>query len=313
MGSIPEMSRNASRSTQPGHVLVVGSLNMDYVGDAPHIPAPGETVLGGALQRFHGGKGGNQAVAAARLGASVRFVGAVGEDAVGAELIAGLTSEGVDCHAVRRVAGASGCALITVAASGENAITVLPGANRAVPPPPFDTSTSPLNGAALLLLQLEIPLAVNRAWAQAARAQGVPVLLNLAPMQAAASELLAQVDVLVVNQGELSALVGAQGGVEAQSHRAAQLGPAQVLVTLGAQGCALLSAGHIHLAPARVVKVLDTTGAGDCFVGAWAAAQATGQDSLAALQWANVAAALSCTRAGARGGMPSAAAVNAWL
>jgi ribokinase len=310
-------------------VVVVGSLNLDLVGRAPRIPAPGETVLGDSLQRFHGGKGGNQAVAAARLGARVRFIGAVGEDAAGAELVAGLTAEGIDSAGVQRVAGASGCALITVAASGENAITVLPGANLRVAAPepepaaaapmaaamaaPIAASIAALRGAALLVLQLEIPLAVNQAWARAARALGVPVLLNAAPMEAAARELLADVSLLVVNEGELAALVGAEGALEDQLQRAAQCGPAQVVVTLGAQGSAALSQGHISRAPGRAVQVVDTTGAGDTFVGALATALAAGQSLQQALPWANAAAALSCMQAGARGGMPGAAAVRALL
>jgi ribokinase len=313
-------------------VVVVGSLNLDLVGRAPRIPAPGETVLGDSLQRFHGGKGGNQAVAAARLGARVRFIGAVGEDAAGAELVAGLTAEGIDSAGVQRVAGASGCALITVAASGENAITVLPGANLRVAAPepepaaaapmaaalaaPIAASIAALRGAALLVLQLEIPLAVNQAWARAARALGVPVLLNAAPMEAAARELLADVSLLVVNEGELAALVGAQGAegaLEDQLQRAAQCGPAEVVVTLGAQGSAALSQGHISRAPGRAVQVVDTTGAGDTFVGALATALAAGQSLQQALPWANAAAALSCMQAGARGGMPGAAAVRALL
>jgi ribokinase len=288
-------------------VVVVGSLNMDLVGRAPRIPAPGETVLGDSLQRFHGGKGGNQAVAAARLGAAVRFFGAVGDDESGRELLQSLTSEHIDSGGVQRVPGASGCALITVSAAGENAITVLPGANRQVAGP----AAQALQGAALLVLQLEIPLAVNQAWARAARAQGLPVLLNAAPMDPAARALLADVSLLVVNEGELAALVGAEGVLEGQLLRAAKLGPTQVVVTLGAQGSIAWSQGQIHRVAGRRVQVVDTTGAGDTFVGALAAALAAGQSLQQALLWANAAAALSCTQAGARGGMPLAADLRA--
>ncbi len=330
MASIPEKSNSAVelRHAQPSGgagranravVVVAGSLNLDLVGRASHIPAPGETVLGESLQRFHGGKGGNQAVAAARLGATVRLFGAVGDDAAGAELIEGLTAENIDSHGVRRVAGASGCALITVSAQGENAITVLPGANRQVAGP----QASALLGAAVLLLQLEIPLAVNRSWARTARSLGLPVLLNAAPLVPAARELLADVSVLVVNEGELSALISTYGSqaqpnplaepatLEEKLQRAARLGPTAVVVTLGAQGCVLFTEGRLHRVGGVPVAVVDTTGAGDTFVGALAGALAAGRSLEQALPWANAAAALSCTQAGARGGMPSHAAVQA--
>jgi ribokinase len=337
MGSIPELPNStaeltgAGATTGPapapalgagrnrrGVVVVTGSLNLDLVGRAPHIPAPGETVLGDSLQRFHGGKGGNQAVAAARLGAAVRLFGAVGDDAAGAELMEGLAAEHIDSHGVRRVAGASGCALITVSARGENAITVLPGANRQVVGP----QASALLGAALLVLQLEIPLAVNRSWARTARSLGLPVLLNAAPLVPAARELLADVSVLVVNEDELSALVttygqeGSSGTLEEKLQLASQLGPPDVVVTLGAQGCVLFSQGEpnrVVRVPGMPVEVLDTTGAGDTFVGALAGALAAGQSLPEALPWANAAAAMSCTQAGARAGMPNRAVVQALL
>ncbi len=278
-------------------IVVAGSLNLDLVGRAPRIPAPGETVLGDALQRHHGGKGGNQAVAAARLGARVRFHGALGRDAAGDELIAGLRAEDIDVGGVERVDIASGCALITVSAGGENAITVLPGANRLAPGPGPDA----LQGARLLLLQLEIPLEVNLAWARAARAAGVTVVLNAAPADLAARPLLALTDLLLVNDGELALF----GGDESA------LGPQTVVVTLGARGCRAWSSGSRFALPGRRVAVVDTTGAGDTFAGALAAALARGADLRVALAEANAAAALSCTRAGARGGMPTRAELDA--
>jgi ribokinase len=280
-------------------LVVAGSLNLDLVGRAPRIPGPGETVLGAALERHQGGKGGNQAVAAARLGAQVRFHGAVGCDAAGDELLAGLAAEGVATDGVARIEGEpTGCALITVATGGENAITVLPGANRRVAPP----APGELAGARLLVLQLEIPLEVNWAWAQAAHAAGVPVLLNAAPADPAAVPLLARVDWLLVNEGELAQL----GGEETV------LGPANVVVTLGARGCrAWRRQGAALALPARPVDVIDTTGAGDAFAGALAAALARGADPARALAEANAAAAMACTRAGARGGLPGRAELDA--
>jgi len=280
-------------------IVVAGALNLDLVGRAPRIPAPGETVLGEALLRFHGGKGGNQAVAAARLGAAVRFIGAVGRDAAGDELLAGLAAEGIDAGGVVRAASASGAALITVSDEGENAITVLPGANRAVPRPVADS----LAGARWLLLQLEIPLATNLAWAKAARAAGVQVLLNAAPADAAARTLLGAVDLLLVNEHELALL----GGDEAA------LGPSTVVTTLGARGCRAWRREGVLVRSAHPVPVADTTGAGDTFAGALAAALAAGRDLGRALDEANAAAALSCMQRGARTGMPTRAQLEAAL
>ena len=285
-------------------IVVVGSLNLDLVGRAPKIPAPGETVLGHELTRHHGGKGGNQAVAAARLGARVRFVGAVGRDAAGDELVAGLVAEGIDTAGVVRAEGASGAALITVSDAGENAITVLPGANRAVPLPLPLPAAQMLSGAKALLLQLEIPLATNLAWAGAARAARVPVLLNAAPAsRQEARALLPSVDLLLVNEGELAAL----GGQEAA------LGPPVVVTTLGAAGCRVWHRGRTVAVPGHAVAVVDSTGAGDTFAGALAAALAAGRALVPALTEANAAAALSCRRAGARGGMPGRAELDAAL
>lgn len=281
-------------------LVVAGSLNLDLVGRAPRIPGPGETVLGSALTRHHGGKGGNQAVAAARLGAAVRFFGAVGGDAVGDELCAALAAEGIETAGVARVDGASGCALITVSDAGENAITVLPGANAAVAPP----EPGALSGAGALLLQMEITPAVNLAWARAAREAQVPVLLNAAPADAAAAAaLLPWVELLLVNETELAQLGGHEAG----------LGPPIVVTTLGAAGCRLWQRGRSLAVPGHAVGVVDTTGAGDTFAGALAAALVAGKPLPMALREANLAAALACRRAGARGGMPTRLELDAAL
>jgi ribokinase len=274
---------------------VAGSLNLDLVARVPHIPAAGETVLGGELTRHHGGKGGNQAVAAARLAGAVRFHGAVGSDGFGDELAAGLRAEGIDTSGLVRTDGVSGCALINVADSGENAISVLPGANRHAPLPPPSWPTD----LRWLLLQLEIPLPTVVAWAQAAHQAGVPVLLNAAPMPVSLpAALLAAVDTLLVNEGELAALAG--GDVAA----AAALGPRRVIVTLGARGALAWDEGRRTEQGAFPVMVADTTGAGDAFAGALAASLWQGRQLSAALERAAVAAALACTQPGARAGMP---------
>ena len=284
-------------------ILVAGSINMDLVARVPQIAAPGQTVLGHGFARHHGGKGANQAVAAARLGAAVAFVGALGRDAFGDELLAGLLAQGIDVGGVQRVEEPSGCALISVSDEGENAISVLPGANGFAPQPP------PTWFADWLLLQLEIPLPTCLAWAQAAQQLGVRVMLNAAPMQRLPPALLRCVDTLVVNEGELTANVGQELNLnDALAHVASQ-GPRCVVVTLGARGCRVWFEGAVTQLDGHSVQVVDSTGAGDTFVGALAAGLDGGLLMPQALRRANAAAALSCTVAGARGGMPTAQAV----
>lgn len=275
-------------------LAVVGSLNLDLVAPVPHIPRPGETVLGGALARHQGGKGGNQAVAAARLGAPVRFYGAVGRDPFGDELAAGLAAEGVDTSGLLRVDGPSGCALINVGASGENAISVLPGANAHAPGPPRPFP----HDLRWLLMQLELPLPTVMAWADAAHAAGVPVVLNAAPMTDLPPDLLARIDVLIVNERELLQIGG--DDLAALSLR----GPKSIIATMGARGAVGWHRNR-HLAqPAHDVWVVDTTGAGDTFTGAFVASLALGHDFERALARASFAASLACTKHGARAGMP---------
>lgn len=282
-------------------IAVTGSLNLDLVARVPHIPAPGETVLGSTLTHHQGGKGGNQAVAAARLGAPVRFFGAVGDDGFGGELTDALRAEGIDTVGLRRVQGPSGTALISVADTGENAISVLPGANAKAPLPP-DVWPRELR---VLLLQLEIPVGTVMAWAERAHAAGVPVWLNAAPMLALPPDLLPLLDMLVVNEAELAAL-GVDGIADA-----AALGPRRVVVTLGARGAVAWDGGRRVEQAAHDVWVVDSTGAGDTFVGALAASLWQGRSFDEALHRAGVAAALACAKVGAREGMPTAAELDA--
>lgn len=279
---------------------VVGSLNLDLVARVPHLPAPGETVLGGALERHHGGKGGNQAVAAARLGAPVAFFGAVGRDAFGDELAAGLAAEGVGIAGLARVDAPSGCALISVAPHGENQISVLPGANALAAGPP-----QPFPALDWLLMQLELPLPVVLAWAQAARLAGVPVALNAAPWIPLPAELLQALDLLIVNETELAAL----GCADLPA--AAALGPRSVIATLGARGARAWHDGRLHEQAAHDVWAVDTTGAGDTFCGALLAALHEGRPFAQALARACFAASLACLKPGARDGMPRRADLDA--
>jgi ribokinase len=278
------------------------------VGRAPHVPAPGETVLGGELGLAHGGKGGNQAVAAARMGVPVALAGAVGDDDHGRALAAGLRAEGVDLSRLRTVPGASGAALITVADNGENAITVLPGANRDAPLPSTDDT---LAGVGAVLMQLELPLATVTAWALHAQGCGVPVLLNAAPAAELPEALWPTLDTVLVNRDELARLAGTadlDAGLQALRERGLRC----VIVTLGAMGVIASVEGRRVEWPALQVPVVDTTGAGDTLAGVWAAWRLRGLPDEQALARANVAAALACTRAGARTGMPTAKAAAAY-
>jgi ribokinase len=288
-----------------GSVVVVGSANVDLVVHVPRHPGAGETILGGDLRRSAGGKGANQAVAAARAGgAETVFLGALGRDDAADLLLASLESAGVDCRAVQRVQGASGTALISVSDDGENTIIVAPGANSKVAID--EAARTTIGGADVVLAQLEIPLS---AVVEAARSRrdGAPFVLNAAPSQPLPSELWQEVDVLVVNEHEARDLAGLPESADAkQLARALLQQVAAVLVTGGARGCVVARRGEdaAHV-PAPTVTAVDTTGAGDTFCGVLAAALVEGQDLLHAARVASVAAGLAVTRRGAQEAVPS--------
>jgi ribokinase len=265
--------------------LVVGSTNVDLVHAVPVLPRPGETVLSSSWRREGGGKGANRAVALARLGAQVRFVSAVGDDEQGRWSLDLLRAEGLDVSGVRLTPAPTGQALVLVDPQGENCIVVSPGANGfVVAPEDVD--------ADVLLLSLEVPLSAVSAAAAAGCARGVPVVLNAAPAQPLPPALLADVDVLVVNETEWAGL-----GEPAV--------PAAV-VTRGARGCLVVEDGRPWELPAVPVEhVVDTTGAGDCFAAALALGVGQGLPLGEAVRFASVAAALSVTAPGARAGLPS--------
>ncbi len=301
-----------------GSVLVLGSVNVDVTVVLDHLPRAGETVSGGVLRRDHGGKGGNQAVAAARAGAAVRFVGAVGRDADGDDVLAVLAGEGVGVAAVARATAATGTALICVDAAGENQIAVAPGANRHASAHGVD-----LAGVAVVVAQLEAPLDAVTALFERARAAGARTVLNAAPVhaghEAAVRGSLGLVDVLVVNEGELGALHPGTGSVVARAMALAGGGgdggndPGAVLVSRGAAGVVWAAAGRdpVEVAGHRVDAV-DTVGAGDALCGTLAAGLALGLDDEVAVRRANAAGALAATRPGARSS-PTAAAIDALL
>lgn len=288
-------------------ILVAGSANLDFVVRAPHIPAPGETVLGHAFTTFPGGKGANQAVAAARAGgASVQMLLALGEDAFAVPLEASLTGAGVLLHIVRCADLATGTAFICVSDAAENAITVAPGANNALE----GRHLPAMGGFSHLLMQLETPLATVAAYARAARAAGSKVVLNAAPARQLDAGLLDLLDILVVNQGELASICGNSASIAEGLQR---LKVPVVVVTLGERGCCARVGEHYLVQPAFAVQPVDTTGAGDTFCGVLVAALDQGADMAHALRQASAASALACTRAGAQSSIPGTTAVAALL
>jgi ribokinase len=288
-------------------ILVAGSANLDFVVRAHHIPGPGETVLGRAFETFPGGKGANQAVACARAGGvATRFLAAMGEDAFAQPIEASLRQARVEQCIVRAKTQPTGTAFICVSDDAENAITVAPGANLSLGPEHLPD----LTGVTHLLMQLEIPLPTVTAYAKAARQQGVTVVLNAAPMQEMPADLLALIDMLVVNEGELAALSGSRSSV---AHSLERIDVSTVVVTLGARGCCARHQGQILLQPGFVVQPVDTTAAGDTFCGSLVAALSIGAGLPRALQQACAASALTCTRLGAQTSIPAATEVNEFL
>lgn len=290
-------------------VVVLGSVNTDLVLRCSRLPIPGQTVAGRDYEALLGGKGANQAVAAARLGASVSFIGCVGDDEFGRNARRSLASEGIDTQHLHSVTGTTtGVAMILVDDSGQNSIALAAGANAALSIAHVDAAKQTIQGAGLLICQLECPLPVVQHGIAIARAAGVQVLLNPAPMQALPSALLAQVDVLVPNESEAASLIGLASAesfdASVAAARLSELGPRSVIVTLGAAGVQLASNGvNIRLA-APAARAVDTTGAGDAFIGAYAAAWCDGAAVTAAIEYAQRAAAISVTRRGAIAAMP---------
>jgi ribokinase len=297
-----------------GRVLVIGSVNTDLVCRAPTLPRAGETLRGSSFAVFAGGKGANQAVAAARAGAEVVFVGAVGDDDFGAARRADLLADGINVARLRTLLGTpSGVALIVVDDAGANQIVMVPGANDAVSvQDALDAlATEPY---AALSLTLEAPLDVVAA-ALEQRPAGVSAVLNVAPYDARVAPLLPLVDVLVCNELEAGELLGAPLGDDAQAGARAllQLGPRVAIVTLGARGAAVATADEDWLRPAPRVTAVDTTGAGDAFCGALTAWLADGATLRSALTAGVAAGALSVTRAGAQPSLPRRAELDALL
>lgn len=292
-------------------IVVVGSLNLDLVVPVPHHPRPGETVLGSDHFSNPGGKGANQAVSAARLGQGVAMVGCVGGDDAGAALRSSLSDEGVNVDRVASLDGVpTGIALISVDGDGENTIIVSPGANARVDVDAVNGARDLLDAAVVTLVQLEIPLETVAATAEAA---GGTVVLNPAPGRPLDAELLARVDVLVPNLGELGVVTGGEAplGLDEAAAAASRIdGPEAVVVTLGAEGALVAASGDAVHVPGVEVRAVDTTAAGDSFCGALADGLVRGLELEAAVRWAVAAAALTVTKKGAQQSLPRRAEVE---
>lgn len=293
------------RSGSVADVVVVGSLNVDLVVRVPHLPAPGETVVGGDVATYGGGKGANQAVAAARLGRRTAIVGCVGDDEAGRMILAGLEADGVDTRHVRSLADVpSGTALIAVSSDGENDIVVSPGANSRLAGSDVRDAAPLLARAEVTLVQLEVPL---DAVSTAAELAGGTLVLNPAPAKTLPPELLERIHVLVPNRVELAALVGAPipttiDDVSRLVDRVPHV--RRVVTTLGPEGALIAEGRERTHVPAITVEAVDTTAAGDAFCGAIADALAAGADLEHATRWAVAVAAVAVTRPGAQDSLP---------
>jgi ribokinase len=298
-------------------ITVVGSVNMDLVLEVTRFPQPGETVQGRNFRSAHGGKGANQAYAVARMGRPVALIGAVGDDSFGTDMVAGLAEIGVEVsQMVRRADAASGTALITVDANGQNQIVVANGANDTLTAAEVTTALGDLHECRALLLQLEIPLPTVAAAIRHGRAAGVPVFLNTAPFQELPDELLGQCRWLIANEQEATELTRqhvsspAEAGFAATAlrQRAPQAG---IVITLGAAGAWIDSAEFTGHVPGFAVEPLDSVGAGDVWIGAFATQLLEGRSVVEAARFAHLAAALAVTRRGAQSSMPTRAEVEA--
>ena len=295
-------------------IVVVGSINMDLVAHTRQIPVPGQTVVGTGFDTTPGGKGANQAVAAARLGYPVQMVGRVGEDVFGQALVDNLAAAGVQTEAIERVSGPSGVASILVADSGENSIVVVPGANGRVDTAAVDRHAALIRSAGLVLCQLELPLeTVIHVVALCAQA-GVPVILDPAPAAPLPDAIFPRIAWFTPNETEAAFYIGNSSSPEDAAHRLLDKGLKGVVLKRGAEGAYLArAAGKAAWVKSFPVKAVDTVAAGDCFNGAFAAALLEGNDPWAAARFAAAAAAIAVTRRGAQASMPSRAEVDTFL
>jgi ribokinase len=300
------------------NIVVVGSSNTDLMIRVPHLPVPGETILGGEFLTAPGGKGANQAVAAARAGGTVALVAKVGGDHYGEDAVAGFVRDGIDVtHVSRDKRAPSGVALIFVSATGENCIAVADSANARLAPADVKRAAGAIRSAGMLLLQLEIPIETVGAAASLAAAHRVPVILNPAPARSLPDELLAKITLLTPNESECELLTGIKVTGEAAAAKAADAllarGVRTVIVTMGKRGAYVATREERRLAPGFKVEPVDTTAAGDVFNGALAVALVERRPLQQAVRFAQAAAALSVTRPGAQSSAPKRSAVDKFL
>lgn len=294
-------------------IAVVGSINHDLVVRVPTIPRPGETLTGSGFAEMSGGKGANQAVAAARSGGAVRMVGRVGQDSFGPGLLANLRAEGIDVGSVHETLGSSGVAVIAVDDRGENSIVVVPGANGLVTPDDVHAAADVIRNSAILMLQLEVPVETVLAATTVARDAGVTVLLDPAPAPRSYPPELLRVDMVCPNELEAEVLTGVSALDDESAFCAAdklrEAGVATVIITRGGDGVTVVSDSVRTVVRAITVDVVDTTAAGDAFAGALAVELAGGCELLEAVRFASVAGALAASRAGAQPSLPTRAMI----
>jgi len=299
-------------------ILVVGSINVDIVALVEHLPAPGETVTGGTLLINHGGKGANQAVAARRLGAEVRFIGCVGDDTFGPQLRQSMVAEGISVDGLTTIAGInSGTALIVVDAAGRNQIAVASGANMRLSVDWLARCAADIAWAQVVLCQLEVPLETVLWTLRTAHQHGTITVLNPAPAQSLPSEIWSLVDYLTPNEIEAAHLSGLALAAPSDAGPVARAlltrGPGVVILTLGEQGAFVGTPDRTVHVPAFPVTPVDTTAAGDAFNGALAVALSEGRPLDVAVRFANAAAGLTCTQPGAQNALPTRAQVDTLL
>ena len=293
----------------PKKIVVIGSTNMDMVVKTSHIPAHGETVLGGSFFMNPGGKGANQAVAAARLGGDVIFISRIGNDVFGKKSFQIFDEESIDTtYILTDEKFPSGVALIIVDKAGENSIVVAPGANAELIPEDINAALGDINKAGIVLIQLEIPLETVQFVVQYANSKGVKVILNPAPAIVLPAEVLSHIYIITPNKTEASMLSGLEVTDINSAKKAAkiihEMGVKDVVVTMASDGAVIYSEGQFHIVPAEVVETIDSTAAGDVFNGALAVALSEGKDLIDAVRFACEAATISVTRLGAQSSIP---------